>query len=58
MGNGEEYGPLYWVSVKSAPVQARFFQDVLTKGSGLLIPQKLGVPDAAKPGTNEWNNQT
>ncbi|MDP9887354.1 transglycosylase domain-containing protein [Pseudarthrobacter enclensis] len=33
-------------------------QDVLTKGSGLLIPQKLGVPDAAKTGTNEWNNQT
>ncbi|MDJ0459669.1 transglycosylase domain-containing protein [Arthrobacter sp. NQ7] len=33
-------------------------QDVLTKGSGLLIPQKLGVPDAAKTGTNEYNNQT
>jgi membrane peptidoglycan carboxypeptidase len=33
-------------------------QDVLTKGSGLLIPQKLGVPDAAKTGTNQFNNQT
>ncbi|MEH0108196.1 transglycosylase domain-containing protein [Tersicoccus sp. MR15.9] len=33
-------------------------QDVLTKGSGLLIPQKLSVPAAAKTGTNQFNNQT
>ena len=33
-------------------------QDVVTKGSGLLIPQKLPVPDAMKTGTNNLNNQT
>lgn len=41
-----------------AKATTNVLQDVLTKGSGLLIPQKLGVPDAAKTGTNQWNNQT
>ncbi|GHG46288.1 carboxypeptidase [Sinomonas cellulolyticus] len=33
-------------------------EDVLTKGSGLLIPQKVGVPAGAKTGTNNENSQT
>ncbi|MFJ3958597.1 transglycosylase domain-containing protein [Arthrobacter sp. NPDC090010] len=33
-------------------------QDVLSKGSGLLIPDKLSAPAAAKTGTNQFNNQT
>ncbi|MDP9884843.1 membrane peptidoglycan carboxypeptidase [Sinomonas atrocyanea] len=33
-------------------------QDVATKGSGVLIPQKLSVPDAMKTGTNNENSQT
>ncbi|WP_138445078.1 transglycosylase domain-containing protein [Sinomonas susongensis] len=41
-----------------AQAATNVLQDVLTKGSGLLIPQKLGVPDAAKTGTNQYNNQT
>ncbi len=41
-----------------AKATTNVLQDVLTKGSGLLIPQKLGVPDAAKTGTNQYNNQT
>ncbi|WP_253190836.1 transglycosylase domain-containing protein [Arthrobacter sp. SRS-W-1-2016] len=41
-----------------AKATTNVLQDVLTKGSGLLIPQKLGVPAAAKTGTNQYNNQT
>ncbi|WP_433874524.1 transglycosylase domain-containing protein [Sinomonas atrocyanea] len=41
-----------------AKAATNVLQDVLTKGSGLLIPQKLGVPDAAKTGTNNENSQT
>jgi membrane peptidoglycan carboxypeptidase len=41
-----------------AEAATNVLQDVLAKGSGLLIPQKLGVPDAAKTGTNQYNNQT
>ncbi|HKU10195.1 MAG TPA: transglycosylase domain-containing protein [Sinomonas sp.] len=41
-----------------AQAATNVLQDVITKGSGLLIPQKLGVPDAAKTGTNQYNNQT
>ncbi|WFR83070.1 transglycosylase domain-containing protein [Arthrobacter sp. Y-9] len=33
-------------------------QDVLSKGSGLLIPDKVTAPAAAKTGTNQYNNQT
>ncbi|MFJ3956471.1 transglycosylase domain-containing protein [Arthrobacter sp. NPDC090010] len=33
-------------------------QDVLSKGSGLLIPDKVKAPAAAKTGTNQYNNQT
>ncbi|WP_336857444.1 transglycosylase domain-containing protein [Sinomonas albida] len=41
-----------------AKAATNVLQDVLTKGSGLLIPQKVGVPAAAKTGTNQYNNQT
>ncbi|MFJ3958310.1 transglycosylase domain-containing protein [Arthrobacter sp. NPDC090010] len=33
-------------------------QDVMSKGSGVLIPEKLGVPNAGKTGTNNTNSQT
>ncbi|MDR6620876.1 transglycosylase domain-containing protein [Sinomonas atrocyanea] len=42
----------------AAKAATNVLQDVIKKGSGLLIPQKLGVPDAAKTGTNQYNNQT
>jgi membrane peptidoglycan carboxypeptidase len=41
-----------------AAAATNVLQDVATKGSGLLIPQKLGAPDAMKTGTNQYNNQT
>jgi membrane peptidoglycan carboxypeptidase len=41
-----------------AQAATNVLQDVGTKGSGLLIPEKLGVPDAMKTGTNQYNNQT
>ncbi|KHL04212.1 transglycosylase domain-containing protein [Sinomonas humi] len=41
-----------------AQAATNVLQDVVTKGSGLLIPEKLGVPDAMKTGTNQYNNQT
>ncbi|AMM33596.1 hypothetical protein SA2016_2931 [Sinomonas atrocyanea] len=42
----------------AAKAATNVLEDVIKKGSGLLIPQKLGVPDAAKTGTNQYNNQT
>jgi membrane peptidoglycan carboxypeptidase len=42
----------------AAKAATNVLQDVIKKGSGLLIPQKLGVPNAAKTGTNQYNNQT
>ncbi|WP_081998202.1 transglycosylase domain-containing protein, partial [Sinomonas humi] len=41
-----------------AEAATNVLQDVVTKGSGLLIPQKLPVPYAMKTGTNNLNNQT
>ncbi|WP_229867072.1 transglycosylase domain-containing protein [Sinomonas cellulolyticus] len=41
-----------------AAAATNVLQDVVTKGSGLLIPEKLSVPYAMKTGTNNLNNQT
>ncbi|MDP5227270.1 MULTISPECIES: transglycosylase domain-containing protein [Arthrobacter] len=46
------------ISPEAAKEATNVLQDVLAKGSGQLIPQKLSVPAAAKTGTNQFNNQT
>jgi membrane peptidoglycan carboxypeptidase len=46
------------VSPDVASAATNVLQDVVKKGSGALIPQKLSVPDAMKTGTNNENSQT
>lgn len=46
------------LSPEVASAATNVLQDVVKKGSGELIPQKLGVPDAMKTGTNNENSQT